>query len=733
MPPDVASGVAAGSGAGLHADAAPDVATDGLARRAQVLLETLAGPAPRLHPEQLAAIDAVARGRRRALVVQRTGFGKSAIYFIATRLLREAGAGPTLVISPLLALMRDQVAAARRMGVRSATINFTNPEEWPAVAKQIAAGELDLLLISPERLNNPVFVERVLPDLVAGVGLLVVDEAHCISDWGHDFRPDYRRVRDALSRLGPGTPVLATTATANRRVCDDVADQLGDGVVVLRGALERASLHLGVSHQPDSAHRLAWLAQRIPAVPGTGVVYCLTVAQTADIASFLRGQGIDAHAYSSDVEPDERQRLEAAFKANDLKVLVATSALGMGVDKPDVSFVFHYGAPPSPVAYYQQVGRAGRAVPRAEVWLLPSPEDRRIWDWFGAVGLPPEPLVDRVLDVLGDGPKLIADLEAEVDLPRGRLSMLLKVLDVDGAVRRVEGGGWVRTGRPWHYDSARVERVRRAREAEADAMEAYGRSDECLMAILRHQLDDPAAERCGRCTNCTGAADPVTVDPSVVRAAVRHLKASEIVLAPRKQWPRGLDWVRGAIRPADRADPGRALARIGDPAWWPVVEAAFAQVEAALAQDDAAAVLRGDVGDDLLEGLAGLLDRWSWPEPPGWVTWVPSRRRDPLLVALAERLAGLLGGVPVHRALRRVGGGYQAQFENSAHRVANVWPYLRVDVVGAGSGGVPRSLLSRPVLLLDDVAETRWTVTVAAALLRGAGVPAVHPLVLGTR
>ena len=426
-----------------------------LLERAGELLRLLAGPDASLRADQAAAIEAVAGARRRALVVQRTGFGKSAIYFIATRLLRDAGAGPTLVVSPLLALMRDQVAAAERMGVRSATINSTNADDWEAIEASLAAGEIDLLAVSPERLNAAGFARRVLPRLAAGLGLLVVDEAHCISDWGHDFRPDYRRIRTAIANLAPGTPVLATTATANARVCADVADQLGDDVLVLRGALDRESLHLGVVRLGSFADRLAWIAGRVPGVPGTGIVYCLTVAQTDLVASYLRACGIDAQAYSSDTPPEERERLEAAFKANEVKVLVATSALGMGVDKPDVTFVVHLGAPPSPIAYYQQVGRAGRSVPRADAWLLPGPEDRRIWAWFASVGLPPEPLVRRVLAAVSPDPasptSLVA-LESAVDLRRARLETLLKILDVDGVVERV-AGGYIATGLPWEHDS----------------------------------------------------------------------------------------------------------------------------------------------------------------------------------------------------------------------------------------------------------------------------------------
>ena len=692
---------------------APPTSTEA---RAQELLTELAGPDAVLRPEQTEAITAIVDERRRALVVQRTGFGKSAIYFIATRLLREAGAGPTLVVSPLLALMRDQVAAAERMGVRSATINSTNIDDWSEIETAIAAGDLDLLCISPERLNNPGFVHRVLPRLASGLGLLVVDEAHCISDWGHDFRPDYRRIRDAIANLPAGTPVIATTATANERVCTDVADQLGDDVVVLRGTLDRESLSLGVAPLPSLAHRLAWLAQQIPQLDGTGIVYCLTVAQTEQVATFLRGQGIDAVAYSSDTPTDQRAELEARFKANDLKVLVATSALGMGVDKPDVTFVLHLGAPPSPIAYYQQVGRAGRSVDRAEAWLLPGAEDQAIWSWFASVGLPAESLVQRVLDALdtrADRATSIVALEAKVDLRRTRLETLLKVLDVDGAVERVDGG-WIATGRPWVYDTERVARIKAARTAEADSMLAYAQGDSCLMAFLREALDDPEAEPCGRCMVCRSTSDPVALDEVVVSEATRFLRDVEVPIDERKQWARGLDEPRGNIKPDQRAERGRALCRVDDAGWWPAVRDAMAS---------------GAVDDELVRGIARALKRWRWERRPTWVTTIPALDGAPLLDAVAESI-GEIGKLPVAPALvwTRTVADQRTQ-ENAAHRLANVWGALAVDVDALPG----RPVIDGPVLVLTDFYDSGWTMTVATHVLRQAGADAVLPFALARR
>ena len=465
-----------------------------------------------LRDDQWTAIEALVADRRRALVVQRTGWGKSAVYFVATGLLRAQGAGPTLIVSPLLALMRNQVEAAARAGITAHTINSSNTEEWEAVEEALRSGSVDVLLVSPERLNNPDFRDRLLPPLAERIGLLVVDEAHCISDWGHDFRPDYRRIREALSRLRPDIPVLATTATANQRVVDDVADQLAIGadgtthdVLVLRGSLERESLRLGVLRLGSADQQLGWLAEHLGDLPGSGIIYTLTVAGAEDLAAFLRAAGHDVVAYSGRTDTAERLDAEAALVDNRVKALVATSALGMGFDKPDLGFVVHVGAPQSPIAYYQQVGRAGRAVERADVLLLPGREDEAIWRYFGSLAFPEEDLVQLTLDALTTAgrPLSTAALETRTPLRRGRLEMMLKVLDVDGAVRRVQGG-WMATGEPWDYDRERYARVAKAREDEQQAMRRYLAGGSCRMEMLRRDLDDPFAEPCGRCDECAG-------------------------------------------------------------------------------------------------------------------------------------------------------------------------------------------------------------------------------------
>jgi ATP-dependent DNA helicase RecQ len=694
--------------AGIEGRVAQSKVSDGLAEQAQGLLTTLAGPAAMLREDQLAAIQALVVDHRRTVVVKRTGWGKSAVYFLATRLLRDQGAGPTLLVSPLLSLMRDQVAKAEGIGIRAATINSTNLDQWQAIEAELADGRVDLLLISPERLNNPRFRTDVLPDLARQVGLLVIDEAHCISDWGHDFRPDYRRLVKVLDDLDADIPVLACTATANERVMADVAEQLGATPLLFRGSLDRESLALSVLEIPSQADRLAWLAEHLPQLPGAGIVYCLTVGDADRVAGWLQANGIDARAYSGRTDPGERLEIENALRTNQVKVVAATSALGMGFDKPDLAFVVHFQSPDSPVTYYQQIGRAGRALDRAEVVLLCGAEDRSIWEWFASTAFPPRDQVAAVLGALesAGGPMSTGLLEEVANLSRSRLELMLKVLDVEGAVRRA-AKGWERTDTTWTYDAERHLRVAAARKAEQAAMLDYASTGRCLMAYLRGQLDDLEPTQCGRCANCTGHRPSARrVSPALAAEAQRFLAGQDLVLHPRLQWPQGIPKLRGRIVEQLRVQPGRALATLGGPGWGPVVREL-------LAAD-------GPVPDELADAVVRVLGRWEWPQRPTWVTFVPSRQHPKLVQDLAERIA-VVGRLPLHQVLERTRDDPpQLEMANSAHQCRNVQGAFTV------TGPVPPG----GVLLVDDTADSKWTLTVVGARLRQAGAGPVYPLVL---
>jgi ATP-dependent DNA helicase RecQ len=710
-----------------------------LRAEADAILGQLVGDpdrAARLREDQWQAVAALVREHRRALVVQRTGWGKSAVYFVATALLRKRGAGPTVIVSPLLALMRNQVEAAGRAGIRARTINSANPEEWDTIQEEVERGETDVLLVSPERLNSVDFRDQMLPKLAATTGLLVVDEAHCISDWGHDFRPDYRRLRAMLAELAPGVPVLATTATANARVTADVAEQLGTGAgeaLVLRGPLERESLRLGVVQLPDAAHRLGWLAEHLDDLSGSGIIYALTVAAAEEATAFLRQRGFAVASYTGRTENADRLQAEEDLLANRVKALVATSALGMGFDKPDLGFVVHLGSPSSPIAYYQQVGRAGRGVAHADVLLLPGKEDEAIWRYFADTAFPPEAQVRQTLSALaGAGrPLSVPALEAAVDLRRSRLETMLKVLDVDGAVKRVKGG-WIATGADWVYDTERYARVAHQRAVEQQAMREYASTTGCRMEFLRRQLDDEGATACGRCDNCAGPwADP-TVTAEALTGAVKELDRPGVEVEPRRMWPTGMPALgielKGRIPAGEQCSTGRALGRLSDIGWGNRLRPLLAEN----AED-------GPVPDDVLRAAVSVLADWA-RSPGGWasgaadaparpvgIVAVPSLTRPQLVGTLAQGIADI-GRLPFLGALTYTGPGgtHAVRRSNSAQRLRALSGAFSV------SGELAEALASSPgpVLLVDDYTDSGWTLAVAARLLRRAGSGEVLPLVL---
>ncbi|HEX3690673.1 MAG TPA: RecQ family ATP-dependent DNA helicase [Solirubrobacteraceae bacterium] len=672
-----------------------------------------ADPAAEFRPGQLEAIRDVVADRARVLCVQRTGWGKSAVYFVATSLLREAHAGPTLIVSPLLALMRNQIAAAHRLGLRAHTINSTNREEWHRIRERLEQDSVDLLLISPERLNNPRFRDGMLPLFAASVGLLVIDEAHCISDWGHDFRPDYRRVRDMLALLPAGVAVLGTTATANDRVVADVTEQLGvesagsghPPLRTYRGPLARTSLRLEVVDLPRPAQRLAWLAEHLPELDGSGIVYTLTKRDADQVAAFLNARGISALAYSGDQDTADRVAAEDRLLANDVKAICATSALGMGYDKSDLTFVVHYQAPGSVVAYYQQAGRAGRGVDHADVVLLRGVEDRRIQDFFIEQSFPSRERVTAVLDDLraaGEGGRSTQELLGVVNIGRGRLEAMLKILDVEGALRR-DGSRWVGGEESdWSYDAERYARVTALRREEQRAMEAFGADGRCLMRVLQTELDDPEPADCGRCAVCTAPRFAAPPDPALVELAGRHLRSAPIELEAKKMAPDA----SGSMRkiPEDvRVEPGWALARFGDGGWWPAVQRG----------------LRGEGFED--EVVAALADAVR-AERVSWLTCVPSTRVGSVLEALAAQVASALGVPLVTLVQRAEPRPPQAEMANAVQQAANVRGAFRVTERPPPGTGV----------LLDDRRGSGWTLAMVGGQLRKAGAERVIPLALAT-
>lgn len=669
---------------------------------------------------QWEAIDAVVNRRARQLVVERTGWGKSTVYFIATRLLRNTGSGPTLIVSPLLALMRNQIEMARRLAIRAVSINSTNRDEWPDLRSEVIGGEADVLLVSPERLANEAFVNEVLLPMSERLGMLVVDEVHCISDWGHDFRPDYRRLNQILRRMPRNLPVLGTTATANDRVIEDVRAELGE-LRVQRGPTMRQTLELATMRLPTQAERLAWLAEHLGDLPGTGVIYVLTKRDARYVSDWLNQKGFLARPYYSGVThedyPDSstvRESLELALDRNEVKALVATSALGMGYDKPDLGFVIHYQAPGSIIAYYQQVGRAGRGIGRALGIMMTGEEDAEIHAYFRRSAFPDEASVTQVLKALEASDGLSArQLEERLNLRYGKIQQVLKVLSVDNPAPLIKDGPrWRRTVADWSPDRERIQRLHAQREAEWREVQDYLSESGCLMEFLARALDDPEPRRCGKCAGCLER--PLvapTTSPTAVIEANRFLRRSEVPLEGPKQVAAGAFpeyGFRGTLPATLRAETGRILARWGDAGWGKMVAEGKAG---------------GRFGDELVKAVAEMIRRrWKPEPPPRWVVAVPSLANPSLVPDFAPRLAVELA-LPFVPAIEKIRPNEpQKMQENRFHQCRNLDGVFRI------VGPIPEG----PVLLVDDVVDSGWTLALVAALMRQAGSGPVWPVALAT-
>lgn len=667
---------------------------------------------------QWEAIDQLVNHQKKLLVVERTGWGKSSVYFISARILRDQGKGPIIIISPLLALMRNQLEAAARLGIKAVTINSANPQEWPEIKRRVLANEVDALLISPERLANESFMDNVLRPIANKIGLFVVDEAHCISDWGHDFRTDYRRITSILKFMPNGMPVLGTTATANNRVVNDIVEQLGD-IEIIRGSLVRESLILQNIKLKDQASRLAWLRENLNKLPGSGIIYTLTIRDAIHVADYLNIHGINVAAYYGNVtkKPFEtadeyRQYLENSLYNNQIKALVSTSALGMGYDKPDLGFVVHYQAPGSIIAYYQQVGRAGRAINKAYGILLSGQEDEQIHRFFMTTAFPSEVRVEMILKALEDHDGLSTDnLMDIINLRKGQIEQVLKYISVEepSPIIKIDTK-WQRTAVPYAMDKKKIARLTAQKEVEWQQVLEYVEHEDCLMNYLQEALDDDTQTRCGRCSSCLGKA-VFNEEPSreFVLDAALFLKNSEFPLEPRKQLITGgmpvYGWSR-ALPISLRAEVGRVLSQWEDAGWGGMV-----------ATDKHAGRFR----DDLVDAMANMIRvRWD-PNPfPSWITCVPSNRHPDLVPDFARRLGEKLGIPFIHAVFKIKETRPQKEQENSAFQCRNL----------DGVFAITDEVSNQAVFLIDDAVDSGWTFTIIAALLRQTGVGAVYPVAL---
>jgi ATP-dependent DNA helicase RecQ len=675
------------------------------------LLKRCIGTEAEFRPQQWEAIDDLVNRRERLLLVQRTGWGKSTVYFIATRLLRDRGEGPTLIVSPLLSLMRNQIQDAEdQLGLTAITINSNNTDEWEAAEQAVIEGTCDLLLISPERLANPEFRQEVLQEMERGFGMLVIDEAHCISDWGHDFRPDYRRIRRILQRLPDNIPVAATTATANDRVVDDVTDQI-NGLNPLRGDLVRESLRIQTNKIGSRSERLAWLAENVEETPVSGIVYCLTTSEVEAVADWLNEQGLDVKPYHGGMEGDQRQDLESQLMDNGVDALVATNALGMGFNKPDLGWVIHFQRPPNLIRYYQEIGRAGRELDESYAILLSGDEDDDIAEYFIEEAFPEPHQFNRILDTIAESGEPLSkrQIVKRIDIAWGTASDCLKILRVEGALSR-EDNGYIRTANPWSYDHERIEAVTEQRWEELERIQEFVDTDECLTRFIDDELDGNLEAQCGRCANCTGPFLPEDVqNDDLVRRAVEHYRSASRQQIDPRYYIHQEDGSRNRISEDKRLQTGRVLSIYDDPGWGKKVREGKYET--------------GRFDEELVTAAVDLIESWNSSPEPTWVTSVPSTSNEGLVSDFARRLAEKLGLRYLDTLEKVRKTEPQKEMKNSYQKCYNVRDAFEANA----------NVKEEPVLLVDDIVGSRWTLTETGITLREAGSGPVFPFALAER
>ena len=687
--------------------------------QAQSLLQEMTNnPAAEFHQHQYEAISELVENRKKMLVVQKTGWGKSAVYFIATKLLRQQGRGPSIIISPLIALMRNQINSARRLGLDVVTINSSlSTAERTINEDKITNQQVDAIIISPEQLANEELVSSVLSHVLSNTGLFVVDEAHCISDWGHDFRPDYRRIVRIIQHMPDNMPILATTATANDRVVTDIQTQIGSGMVTLRGELMRSSLNLQNIPKLQKAPRLAWLAETLPKLDRSGIIYAKTTGDCGLVADWLQSNGIDARAYHGGIASDERIKLEDDLIYDRVKVLVSTSALGMGFDKPDIGFVIHFQAPGNVIEYYQQVGRAGRGIDNARGVLMLGEDDESIQQFFINNAFPSEADVLQVLTALeeSDGLKK-SQIEPYTNLSSGNIEKVLKFLSVeDPSPIYKDSKTYLFRDIDYQLPHDRIQRLSLIKVDEWQQLQTYHQSSNCLMHFLADALDDEFATNCGKCANCAPQEKlDVTIPHDKVVAASEFMKNRYVRIKPRKLFGSSGALATSAFSVYKfpysdenlQAQEGLALSRWRDGIWGDLV-----------AEGKRANAFSGD----LIAPMVKMINTLPIEQKPTWLTYVPSLRHPDLVNNFAHKLAAALNINCTDTVTMAELRPAQKEMENSYRQSENLDGAFNLD---------QSQIVSEPVFLFDDAIDSRWTLTVVTALLKRQGAGNVYPIAL---
>lgn len=656
---------------------------------------------------QYEAIEATLMNKR-TLVVQKTGWGKSLVYFLSTKYNRSLKKGVTLIVSPLLVLMENQITAGKLLELQCGVLNSTikEKEERKNILFKLKENQFDVFFITPETLFSVEF-QAIIGSV--NIGLFVIDECHCISDWGHDFRIEYSNLFKVINYLPSNVPVLGTTATANNRVVDDLKKQFGNDVYISRGPLTRDSLHIEIVRAQSKAKRYAWLVKNVPKLPGSGIIYCLTQRDCQQLSDYLNLRGILAMPYYSDNNLEEQNHLaERKLMKNEIKVLVSTIKLGMGYDKPDISFVIHYQQPGSVVAYYQQIGRAGRSIKDAYCYLLTGQEDQDILNYFIENAFPTNEQANRIIHALENSDGLSSvQLETKCNIERSKLLQFITLLENEDFIYKNDTK-YYRSAKKYMYNGDHYQAVKQMKYAEKEAMKGYIETEKCLSRYIVNLLDDGTDVNCGKCYNCmAGSILPTVEVPSLdeISLVAEYLDSIYIKIEPRKRWPQTNMGLDEKMVITYQNEYGVALARYGDIGYGQMVS--YDKYHA------------NGYREELISKSVQVLQSYVKINKITHITIVPSFRNTKVN-QFAKEIAKRLN-LQYIELFSKKESPEQKKMQNSYFQAKNVIEsvFLTKDLV------VPKH-----ILLVDDIVDSRWTLTVCGWLLKQAGAVVVVPYCL---
>lgn len=667
--------------------------------RANILLKQLYDDRAIFRDGQYEAIESVFT-HKRSLVVQRTGWGKSLVYFMSTKINRENGAGFTIVISPLLVLMKNQFEAANKLGLNCCILNSETKDKRKIDIEGIKRNQYDLVFITPETLfSNEIYNE--LPNF--RIGLFVIDEAHCISDWGHDFRLEYCKLNQVIKILPSQVPILATTATANNRVVADLEKQLGSNVYISRGCLHRESLAIQVLRMKDKAERYAWILKNINSLPGSGIIYCLTTNDCDYLAEFLSKNGILAESYHASLEQDRCQEIEKRFYHNKIKVIVATIKLGMGYDKEDIGFIIHFQRPANIVNYYQQIGRAGRNIDYANIFLMSGKEDEEIHDYFINTAFPTFEEAQEVVDLLENISDLtLGFIQSRINIKKNRLAKTLIFLENEGIIFK-DKSKYSRSTKKFVYNKDYYNSIIEIRRKEQEDMRKLIKNDICYSKFIINSLDDMTDIKCGKCSNCLGKeiiSSKLTIDEK--QKAAEYINSKTLAIIPRKQWATTSKTKQTKIEFQNEI--GICLSKYGDVGYGEIIKNCKTN--------------KIDYPIEIVNRSVEVLKPLIKEHNIKYATYVPSLRND-MFAKFAKKVVAECG-IKLIEPIKKVSNWQQKTMQNSSHQCYNALISYEVN----------SALPKEPIILMDDMVDSKWTLTVCGYKLRENGCTAVYPFAL---